>query len=317
MDALTEVLRSVRLSGAVFLDARFSAPWCVRSHVGPEFARPAGPPPARLIGFHMVVAGEMLATVEGTAPARVRAGEIVLFPRNDAHELASAPGLRSVDAEGLIRPAPEGGLMRIDHGGGGARTRLICGFLAGDAMSGPLLANLPPLLALDVRRGVSGDWIDASLRIAAREFSGGRYSDAPVVARLSEILLIEAIRDYAATRGREAAGWLRGALDGRVGKALALIHRDARDAWSAEGLAREVAMSRSAFVERFTALVGAPPARYIQGWRLDLAARALRETQAPVARVAEDVGYASEEAFSRAFKRRFGQAPAHWRVAAG
>jgi AraC-like DNA-binding protein len=312
-DPLSDLLRSVRLAGGVFLDARLTAPWCVTSEITAEDCRPYLAAPAQVIAYHFVVSGGMLVSVRGEPTVAVRAGEIVLLPRNDEHTLASAPGLRPVDGHHLVQPSPEGGLARIVHGGGGESTHLVCGFLGSDEAHNPLIASLPKMLKLDVRQGTSGDWIEASVRFAANEFAEGRLATSGVLSRLSELLLVEAVRHYAETLPEGEAGWLKGLKDPRVGRALALIHRDLGAPWSAEALAREVALSRSAFVERFTALVGVPPIRYLTAWRLRTARRQLRETAKTVAQLAHAVGYESAEAFSRAFKREFGVSPVHWR----
>lgn len=312
-DALPDLLRAVRLAGGVFLDARLTAPWCVASEITAEDCRPHLAAPAQIIGYHFVVSGGMLVSVGGGPAIPVRAGEIVLLPRNDGHTLASAPGLKPVDGHRLVQPSADGGLARIVHGGGGEPTHLVCGFLGSDEAHNPLIASLPRVLKLDVRQGTAGDWIEASMRFAAAELVEGRLATSGVLSRLSELLLVEAVRHYSAALPEGGAGWLRGLKDAQVGRALALIHRDLDTPWSAEALAREVALSRSAFVERFSALVGVPPIRYLTAWRLRAARRQLRETGKTVAQLAHAVGYESAEAFSRAFKREFGVSPLHWR----
>jgi AraC-like DNA-binding protein len=316
-DALSQVLRSVRLAGGVFLDVRLTAPWAVTSHITADDCRPLLANPAQVIGFHVVLAGRMLAMLDGEPVREVQAGEIVLFPRSDVHVLASEPGLRPVAGHELVQPSPGGGLARIVHGGGGEPTHLVCGFLGCEEHGSPLIAALPRMLSLDVRKGTSHDWIEASVRFAAAELVAGRLATSEVMSRLSELLLVEAVRQYVASRPGDAEGWLRGLADPYVGKALALIHDRIERPWSADALAREVGMSRSAFVDRFTGLIGQPPIRYLTACRLQTACLQLRETDRPLARIAFDVGYDSTEAFSRAFKRQYGRSPAHWREADG
>lgn len=313
LDPLSEVLRSVRLTGGVFLDVRLTAPWCVISELTAEHCRPFLAKPARLISYHVNLAGEFLLWVEGEPVMQVGAGEIVLLPRNDVQTLASAPGLAPVHGGSLVQPSPGGGLARIVHGGGGELTHMVCGFLGSEEIYNPLLATLPRVLKLDVREGTSRDWIEASVRFAAYELAEGRLASSSVMSRLSEVLLVEAVRHYAATLPDNEVGWLRGLRDPHVGRALALIHNDLRTPWSAEALAREVALSRSAFMDRFATLVGTPPMRYLTAWRLQSAKLQLRETRKSVGQLAHAVGYESEEAFSRAFKREFGLSPARWR----
>ena len=316
MDPLTEVLRSVRLSGGVFLDSQFSAPWCILAHLSRDDCKFAFDTPTQLIVYHVVISGRFFLTVEGEAPVEVGAGEIVLLPRNDPHALASQPDLSAaVPASDLIQPAADGGLPRIIHGGGGAPTHIVCGFLGSDNAANPLISSLPRMLKLGIRDGTSRDWVEASVRFAAEELTKGRFASSNLMSRLSETLLVEAVRNYAQESNDTHVGWLRGAADPQIGRALALIHGDIRATWSNESLAKEVGMSRSAFVDRFSEIVGMPPIRYLTSWRLNHARLNLRETRLPIARLADQIGYGSEEAFSRAFKRQFGVSPAQWRDA--
>lgn len=251
--------------------------------------------------------------MNGEPTIEVRAGEIVLLPRNDVHTLASAVGLVPTSARHLIRPSADGGLAKISHGGGGEVAQIVCGFLGSDESYNPLIATLPRVLKLDVREGVSRDWVEASVRYAAGELTAGRFASSSLMARLSELLFVEAMRQYSVTFTDQDAGWLKGVADPQIGRALAAIHHNIGSPWSADSLAREVSMSRSAFVDRFTTLVGMPPIRYLTIWRLQVAKRSLRETRKTIAQVAQDVGYGSDEAFSRAFKREIGLSPARWR----
>jgi AraC-like DNA-binding protein len=313
MDPLSEVLRSVRLTGGVFLQAHFTAPWCVTANMDAGDVTPfMAATPAQLIGYHVVLEGELLVSIGDEPPVKARAGEVLLFPRNDGHVLASAPGVAPVSTGSLIQPDSDG-LLRVAHGGGGAATRIVCGFLASEEGYNPLIAALPRVLTLDVREGTSRDWIEASVRFAASELAAGRLASSSVMSRLSETLLVEAVRQYASTLADESGSWLNGINDPQVGRALALIHHKIGAHWSAESLAKEVGMSRSAFTDRFTTLVGLPPIRYLTVWRMQTAKLNLREKRVPIAKLAHSVGYESEEAFSRAFKREFGVSPAHWR----
>lgn len=313
IDPLSEVLRTVRLTGGVFLDGRFTAPWCVNSHVAVEDCLPYMPMPSQIIGYHYVLDGGMLVTVGDEAPVMVRAGEIVLLPRNDVHALGSGRGLKPISPEGLIEPGADGSLARMNYGGGGEATHIVCGYLGTEDAFNPLIATLPGILKIDIREGSSRDWVEASIRFAVGELEHGRLATSAVMLRLSELLFVEAVRHYAQTAGDHEAGWLRGLKDPQIGRALALIHQDLAKSWSAEELAREAAMSRSAFVERFTALVGMPPIRYLTVWRMQTARLHLRETSKTIGQIAHSIGYESEEAFSRAFKREFAQPPARWR----
>jgi len=313
MDPLSEVLRSIRLQGGVFLSGHFTAPWCISVRIKPTDCAPFLGRHAQIIAYHVVIAGELLVGLEGEPMVEVRAGEIVLFPQNEPHTLASEQGLKPVSAGLLIQHYADGDLHRIDHGGGGAMTRIFCGFLAAEQNYNPLVSTLPKALKIDVRHGASREWIEASVRFAAGELAEGRLASSSVMSRLSESLLTEAIRQYSSTLAEKDVGWLKGLKDPHIGRALALIHHRPSEPWSAESLAHEVALSRSAFVDRFTSLLGMPPIRYLTLWRLETARLNLRETHKTIAQLAYSVGYNSEEAFSRAFKREFGLSPAQWR----
>lgn len=312
MDALTDILRAVRLTGGVFLSAHFTAPWCVAVRIGPDDCVPFLGKPAQVIDYHVVIEGELLLALPGESPTRIRKGEIIMFPRNSAHTLASGPGLAPASARELIRPDPDGQLPTISYGGGGASTRIYCGFLASENAHNPLILSLPKLLRIGIREGAEREWVETSVRYAAHRLAEGELASSSVMTRLSETLLIEAVRQYSATTEGEQ-GWMNGVRDARIGRAIALMHQDVGASWSADSLATEVAMSRSAFVERFTALVGMPPIRYLTAHRLQIAKLDLRETGKPIVELAHAVGYRSEEAFNRAFKREFGITPGAWR----
>jgi len=312
MDALSDVLRVIRLTGGVFLDAAFSAPWCVVSRVGPEDCPMQELPPS-VVAFHYVIEGRMLVQANDTAAVAVRAGEMVLLPRNDPHLLASDAGLSPADPDPLV-PRVEGGLMRLEHGGGGAATRLVCGFVGADVGGHPLLQALPSVFALDLNGKPCAEFVAASFRYAAREVASGRAGSETVLAKLSELLFVEAVRSYAESLPVERKGWLAGLRDNAVGRALALLHAEPARPWTTEELAARVAMSRSAFAERFTQLVGMPPIGYLTDWRMQVAAAQLRETHRTIAQVAAELGYESEASFTRAFKRARGVAPGRYRA---
>jgi len=237
-----------------------------------------------------------------------------MFPHGDGHRLGSDLQLAPVGAEVLVEPSPEGGLARIRHGGGGETTRFVCGFLACDKrLCRPLLGALPRMLRVPLGDGPAAAWITATLQHGASETHAPRPGSEALLGRLSELLFVEAVRQYTASLPESQQGWLAGLRDPYVGRALALLHGDPARDWEVEALAREAGLSRSALGERFNALIGEPPMQYLQGWRLALAAQALASTNDAVARVAERVGYDSEAAFNRAFKREYGSPPAAWR----
>ena len=313
MDALSDLLRVVRLSGGVFLDAEFSAPWCVAAQVGAEDCRLVMVEPARVIAFHYVVAGRLLLQVAAELPVELRSGTIVLLPRNDAHTLASETGLQPVSGDRLMQADPGGGLARIRYGGGGESAHIVCGFVGTEARHHPLIDALPSTLVLDLNGKPAGEWISSSFRYAAGELAAVRAGSAIVLAKLSEAMFVEAVRCYLETLPEDRRGWLAGLRDPVVGRALALLHTQLARAWTAEELAREACLSRSAFADRFTALIGVPPIKYLTTWRMQVAAQRLRESRRSMAQIAADVGYESEAAFARAFKREFAMSPAQWR----
>jgi AraC-like DNA-binding protein len=313
-DALSELLRAVRLSGGVFLDAEFSAPWCVSSRIGPEDCRAFGIATEQVIATHYVLDGELWLAVDGEAPLRLGAGDLVLLAHNDLHRIGSDLSHPPVSADDLIQPAGASGLATIRHGGGGARAHVICGFLASDLSANPLFASLPRVFSL--RSGtVSRDWVAASFRYAASELAAANPGTDLMLAKLSELLFIEAVRGCIAELPPERTGWLAGVRDPHVGRALGLLHARVAHPWTVDALAREVGLSRSALGERFAALLGEPPMRYLTRWRMQIATLHLRESRDAIAKIAADVGYDSEAAFNRAFKREHGTPPAAWRRA--
>jgi AraC-like DNA-binding protein len=310
-DALSDLLRVVKLSGGVFLDAEFTAPWCVSAQAEPWEYRHLIADPARVISFHYVVEGKLLLQVASEPPLELRGGSIVLLPRNEAHTLASGEGLRPADQ--LTPEQPDHGPIRIRYGGGGEKTHIVCGMLGTDARRHPLLDTLPSTLVLDLNGNPACEWIATSFRYAASELTTVRAGSAIALAKLSELLFVEAVRRYLETLPADRRGWLAGLRDPVVGRALALLHAQLARPWTAEELAREAGASRSGFAERFTTLMGVPPMKYLTGWRMQVATERLRETQRSVAQIAAEVGYESEIAFSRAFKREFSASPAQWR----
>ena len=313
MDALSDVLRVIRLSGGVFLEAEFTAPWCVSGKVGADDCRPYLTPPRHVIAFHFVATGCMQLQAEGGEPMEVRAGDLVMLPHNTVHifgsELTSSPTL----AREIVQPPQNGRLARIVYGGGGEATQLLCGFLGCDTPFSPLLTALPAMLKLNVRITASGAWIESSFRFAASEIAAGRLGSTTVVAKLSELLFVEAVNQYVSGLPAERRGWLAGLRDPLIGRALALLHTRPSEEWTAESLAREVGMSRSAFAERFSSVVDQPPMQYLALWRMHLAAQRLREGNDSIAQIGFGIGYDSEAAFSRAFKRQVGESPGTWR----
>jgi AraC-like DNA-binding protein len=315
MDALSDVLRVARLTGGVFLHADFFEPWCVAAQLLPEHCAPYLGPTSHMLPYHYVVEGRLSARVEGEAPFDLVAGEAVLFPRNDVHFLGSDLALPPVLASDIVAPPPsDGGLAAIRLGGNGPRTRIVCGFLGCDRLEGnPVIASLPRMMHFSVAETGAASWMRSTFQYAAAEMAAGRPGSETVLTKLSELLFIEAMRHYVDTLPPERTGWLAGLGDPHVARSLALLHGDIARSWTVDELGRAVGLSRSALADRFTRLVGQAPIQYLANWRMQVAAHDLRSTSASLAQVADRVGYESEAAFSRAFKKAFGAAPATWR----
>jgi AraC family transcriptional regulator, alkane utilization regulator len=318
MDALSDVLRVVQLTGAVYLDGAFSAPWCVIVPADSVLCSAYLPPSERVVSFHLVTEGRcwaMLPHDPGSA-LQVDAGDVIVVPQGETHLLCSSTDLSPEFLGPLLANQVEttpGEVMTLAYGGGGAVTRMVCGFLAAQDISrNPLLSALPRLFKLSMR-GSSASWLESSLRFATEKAASAHAGSATVLAKLAELLFVEAVRRYVDTMPDDSKGWLAGLRDRFVARALTLMHVRPAHPWTVEDLAHRVGMSRSALAQRFADLIGVAPMQYLAQWRLRLAARQLRLSDRPLASVAEDVGYDSETAFNRAFKREFGVPPATWR----
>ena len=313
MDALSETLRVVRLVGAIFLHARFTAPWCYQSPRADAAAPLLEPSAERVVIFHLITEGECWVELAGEPPVRLVAGDVIVFPSGDAHRMASEAGLppvRGARLETVLARRPR----HLVYGGGGTRTRLMCGYLACDAgLARLLLAGLPRLVRVNVRESSAGAWLEASVRYALAEVRSPRPGGAGVLAKLAEVLFIEVLRLYMNEQGASRTGWLAGVRDRTVGAALAAMHSSPARPWTLEELARTAGTSRSVLAERFQHLMGTSPMQYLARWRMLLAASLLRHGNTTLARVAEDVGYQTDTAFSRAFRREYGLPPAAWR----
>lgn len=318
MDPLSDVLHVLSLTGAVFLDAEFTAPWCVRSIAGQHTPTP---PSANehIVFFHWLIAGHCKARLTAGGPTiEATTGDLLMMPNDDTHLMGSDLGLAPISAQSLVKPADGSGLLRIEHGGGGEVTRFVCGFLACDKrLSRPVLDALPGMIRVSFGDDPAAAWFRGLLRFGAEETLAQRPGSGIVLAKLSELLFVEAIRRYGASMPPEQTGWLAGLRDRFVGKALTLMHQDPGKAWTVDALANEVGLSRSALAQRFTELLGQPPMHYLTRWRLTVAAQRLRSDGSSIAVVAEQVGYESEAAFNRAFKREFSVPPATWRRTRG
>jgi AraC-like DNA-binding protein len=312
-DVLSDVLRTVRLTGAVYFDLELSSPWVADTPPAREIAGIVMPGAERVVEYHVIARGSCWARVADQPARHMAEGDLLIIPQGDAHVLSSAPGMSGTPDRSLwVRPSAALPIVYELGGGGQDRARLVCGFLGFDERPfNPLIAGLPSAIHLPSKN--SGDHALAALvQMAVTESRTARPGGENVLARLSELMFVEAIRRYLEGLPEADRGWLAGLRDPVVGQALAALHGDARQDWTVESLARAAGASRSVLAERFTALVGLPPMQYLALWRMQVASRLLRDG-GQVATVADAVGYESEAAFSRAFKKLVGESPAMWR----
>jgi AraC-like DNA-binding protein len=326
-DTLSDLLRCVRVRGAVFYYVSCRDEWSSEAPPASEIAEAVMPGCEHVMEYHMIAKGSGWAAVSGQPPVRVAAGDIVMFPQGDRHVMSSSPGVeplrRTADWVFARRNDPKPMPISYHHGvveAGAplpveeADTIAVCGFLGCDLRPfNPLIGALPRLLHLPASH--AGAWVTRVIEQAVVESSSPRPGGDAVLERLSEMMFVDAARRYLDCLPEDATGWLAGLRDRFVGKALALMHERPDHAWSVEDLAHEVGLSRSALHERFVQFLGVPPMHYLASWRIQIGARLLRESKRTVATIALDVGYDSEAAFSRAFKRMVGAPPAAWRRA--
>jgi AraC-like DNA-binding protein len=312
MDALSEVLKVLHLDSAIFFKARFTAPWCLASPPADSVARRVDAGSRRLLFYHYFADGACTVKLDGLPSLQVQAGDIILFPHGDAHTMASTgvagPG-PLLDVQTLLRDTPD----ELQMGGGGAPTRIVCGYLSCDPiLCRPLLAALPRVLTVRLR-DQRADWLERSFVYAVAEAAASEPGGAGVLAKLSEVLVVETLRRYISGMSDGQTGWLAGLRDRAVGKCLALMHEKPSHPWTLDSLAREAGTSRSVLAERFAHYVGQSPMQYLGKWRMAVASNLLRRSASSLMQIALEVGYETDAAFSRAFKREFGVPPAAWR----
>ena len=314
MDALSDVLRTIRLEGALFLNAEFHEPWCVDAPSGERLASVLQPGAQHLAICHFVLEGRCWVQLHGGEPVALAAGDVVTLPHGDAHLVGSSGTPHTpvcIDHAVQLRMP---GLERFRYGGDGDRTVIVCGFFSYEReMPNPLIAALPRLFCASVGKRPSGPWIEQSIRYAVGEAASGQPGSGVVAAKVAESLFVEALRAYIDSVPASETGWLVALRDPQVGRALALMHEKPVHNWSVAELAHEVHMSRSVLAERFAELVGTPPMQYLKRWRLAIAARRLRQEAGTLNAIAEGIGYESEAAFNRAFKGEYGVSPGLWR----
>jgi AraC-like DNA-binding protein len=328
-DTLSDLLRAVRFRGALFYYIDGAAPWVAEAPPASEIIPAILPGAEHMIEFHGIVKGSCWAAITGESPLRLEEGDVVLFPQGDPHVMSSAPGLRApaIDKSLYFSPRPpqlpyalsmtgaEITTARLD-GGGRDRATIACGFLGLDARPfNPLLAALPRVLRVTGSTLGPDSWVTTFLRAVVTESNQRRPGGEAVLERMSEMLFVEVLRRHVDSLPPEHTGWLAGTRDPAVGRALALLHERPAEPWTLERLSEEAGLSRSSLHERFVHFIGTPPMQYLTRWRMQVASGLLRDTSAKLAEVSLAVGYESEAAFSRAFKREVGASPGAWRRA--
>jgi len=314
MDVLSEVLKVVKLQGAMFYNGEFSSPWSLCSPASSAVAGYLAPGAGHVIIYHLLTEGHASAGLVDGERISLEAGDLVIFPHGDEHIIENGPPTKSVNMVKELARIIANGLKVSRFGGGGEVTRFICGFMACEPqLSQVFLNGLPPMFKVSIRNNESGRWLENSIRFSVNEADSSRAGGEAVLAKLSEVLFVETLRAYVGQLPSEQTGWLAGARDSEVGKTLALMHRSPAHPWTLASLAKEAGISRSVLAERFRHYLNEPPMTYLTRWRLQLGAQMLTSTSHSVAQIAAEVGYESEAAFNRAFKREFTVPPARFR----
>jgi AraC-like DNA-binding protein len=314
VDVLSEVLKVVKLQGAMFYNGEFSAPWSVCSPASRAVAPYLAPGAKHVIIYHLLTEGHASARLLDGERITLDAGDLVIFPHGDPHIIENGAPTKTVDLATELARIVAQGLKLSRVGGGGEITRFICGFMACDPqLSQVFLSGLPPIFKVSIRDNSSGRWLEDSIRFSVDAADASRAGGEAVLAKLSEVLFVETLRAYIAQLPPDQTGWLAGARDLEVGKTLALMHRNPAHPWTIASLAKEAGVSRSVLAERFRRYLNQAPMAYLTRWRLQLGAQMLASTSYSVAQIGSEVGYESEAAFNRAFKREFTVPPARFR----
>jgi AraC-like DNA-binding protein len=335
MDVLSDVLRVVRLSGAVFFTADFSSPWAVESPFPDRLASTVMSAAECIVLFHILVEGECEVERQGHPLTTMASGDVVVFPRGDQHTMRSHGAGKAAPLDSIFSAGGHHETPQLSYGGGGQTSRFVCGYLNCDQRFSPLVDTLPTMLLVRSRDdyatieavdasgsrpiGVpqgSSTWLGTTLKFTVNEARAARPGNIAMLGRLTELMFVEILREYMQRLPADRSGWFAAMNDPHVGKALRLLHAEPVRDWTVDELAREVAVSRSVLAQRFADLVGEAPMHYLANWRIQLAKQMMREGVRNIQEVAARVGYDSEAAFNRAFKRATGSPPATWRKGA-
>jgi AraC-like DNA-binding protein len=314
MDALSEALNTVRMTSAVFFNVQCTVPWGFAVPPLRDFARDLAPATESLVGFCLVTEGKACFGFEDAGDVPVEAGDLVIKPHGDAHTVSNGSPPTLIESDQVLGRILAGDLSTVRLGGGGETTEFVCGYFGCERHAARLfLAGLPSVIKINVRADAAGQWLESSIRHLLGEALSGRPGRTALLSKMADALFVEALRRYMEQLPPEANGWLAGARDAVVGAALSVMHRQPSHPWTVAELAAKSGASRSLLAERFVQFLGEPPLTYLARWRLQLAARLLETTHKTILHVAMDVGYESEAAFNRAFKREFGLPPAQYR----
>jgi AraC-like DNA-binding protein len=313
VEPLNEALERLRLEGAIYLRAEYTERWALADQGGPFFAAMMHPGAERLILFHVVASGRCFVSCADGERYWAGAGEVIVLPYGDAFLMGGVDPVEPVSILSVVPPPPWTEMPIVRHGEGGSRTDVVCGFLyTEDPLFDPALKAFPPAFVVRPPPGPARTWFDASIAYAVEE-SSGQHRGLPST-KLPELLLIEVLRLHLATAPASERGWLAGVRDPLLAPAMRAIHTAPERKWTVADLAMEAAVSRSMLDGRFRDVLGLSPIRYVNEWRMRVAQDLLATTEVTVAAIARRVGYESEEAFSRAFKRAHGQSPSLWRA---
>lgn len=319
-DPLSDVLRTVKLKGALFFVIDATSPWCVEVPNAADYAEIVLPSARHVVSYHVVLEGQGLVTTPGTEPIIFRAGDVIVLPHVGPYLMFSEPGVPPGLDRGqtlqFFRDMAAGKLPFVIPEGGGQQpmAKFLCGFLGCDLTPfNPLFASLPPILHVRRPNGRHGDLLEQLIELALVELQTPRIGGESIRLGLSELMFIELLRRHLETLSLDGSGWLQGLRDPKVGRAIVLLHAEPAKAWTLDSLARSAGVSRSVLAERFSHCVGETPMHYLTLWRMQIAARLLADGKEKVASIAEQVGFRSEAGFSRTFKKVTGDSPSQWR----
>ena len=333
MDVLSDVLRVVRLTGSIFFTANLSDPWSVASPSSEVIIRHMPRKVECISLFHIITEGQCWFKTENGKRFSLQKGSVIIFPKCNSHIMCSNLNIYPVPLMKLLTFENIAGLTDVEYGGNGDRTQFICGYLLCDQRFNPLLGAVPEVITLLRSNGITkaseeesnskelpnalnidqDSWLDITLNHLQKEVKGKNMGSSTMITRLTELMYIEVLRRYMQGLPEKSNGWLAALRDHEIGRALRFLHAHPEKKWNVEQLASEVGVSRSAFAQRFTDLMGESPIRYLTGWRMQLAKSLLLRPDMNLSMVAERIGYDSDIAFNRAFKRYVGEPPAHWR----